>query len=443
METTANLFLPYIMPSQAQKHVTHNEAVRALDSLVMLSVADRTSLTPPAGVGDGARFIVGPSPIGAWSGHRDEVAAWQDGAWVFFSPQEGWLAWCVAEEILLVFSDGAWTSTGAKAGGLQNVAELGVNTSADATNRFAVSSDAALLTHAGGSHRLLVNKNSAADTASIVFQDDFSGRAEIGLAGNDTLSFKVSADGNTFVEAISIDGATGKPTFNAANLLEDYAINLYSDSGRFGGGGASGIGIGAFAWPRYLTLYNGATVAALGKFIHNNDDYGGSAGALDPAVRDLVDMIRDSSYRRYGIEFWVAEVTAGSGQVVSVNYGALTGYYSLYTAQLVRTSAMTFHAYLRALDSAVIVRLGTGQTALVDGAIQTETFAIAPSQNWVSLTIRDVQDLRRSTGYSLSLNLYTQNPGDRYLIACPALMGGLTKIDDNVGIIAGANSWSA
>ena len=29
MEQTANLQLPYIMPSQAQKHVTHNEAVRA------------------------------------------------------------------------------------------------------------------------------------------------------------------------------------------------------------------------------------------------------------------------------------------------------------------------------------------------------------------------------------------------------------------------------
>lgn len=28
-ETTPNLILPYIMPSQAQKHVTHNEAIRA------------------------------------------------------------------------------------------------------------------------------------------------------------------------------------------------------------------------------------------------------------------------------------------------------------------------------------------------------------------------------------------------------------------------------
>ena len=36
MENSANLQLPYIMPSQAQKHVTHNEAVRTLDALVQL-----------------------------------------------------------------------------------------------------------------------------------------------------------------------------------------------------------------------------------------------------------------------------------------------------------------------------------------------------------------------------------------------------------------------
>ena len=34
MNETANLSLPYILASQAQKHVTHNEAIRALDCLV-------------------------------------------------------------------------------------------------------------------------------------------------------------------------------------------------------------------------------------------------------------------------------------------------------------------------------------------------------------------------------------------------------------------------
>ena len=38
MDLTENLQIPYILPSQAQKHVTHNEAIKALDAVVQLAV---------------------------------------------------------------------------------------------------------------------------------------------------------------------------------------------------------------------------------------------------------------------------------------------------------------------------------------------------------------------------------------------------------------------
>lgn len=41
MDKTQNLNLPYILPSQAQKHVTHNEAIRALDAMLHLAVLSR------------------------------------------------------------------------------------------------------------------------------------------------------------------------------------------------------------------------------------------------------------------------------------------------------------------------------------------------------------------------------------------------------------------
>lgn len=41
MSNTPNLGLPYILPSQAQKHVTHNEAIKALDALIHLSVLNQ------------------------------------------------------------------------------------------------------------------------------------------------------------------------------------------------------------------------------------------------------------------------------------------------------------------------------------------------------------------------------------------------------------------
>jgi hypothetical protein len=34
MDQTENLKIPYILPSQAQKHVTHNEAIKAIDAIV-------------------------------------------------------------------------------------------------------------------------------------------------------------------------------------------------------------------------------------------------------------------------------------------------------------------------------------------------------------------------------------------------------------------------
>ena len=48
MTDTANLGLPCIEGSQAQKHVTHNEALRILDTLVQLAVQDRDLTAPPA-----------------------------------------------------------------------------------------------------------------------------------------------------------------------------------------------------------------------------------------------------------------------------------------------------------------------------------------------------------------------------------------------------------
>ena len=58
-DITTHLLLPYILASQAQKHVTHNEALRLLDAMVQLSVLDRDLTSPPASPADGDRHIVG------------------------------------------------------------------------------------------------------------------------------------------------------------------------------------------------------------------------------------------------------------------------------------------------------------------------------------------------------------------------------------------------
>ena len=47
------------------------------------------------------------------------------------------------------------------------------------------------------------------NTLSLLFQSGFSGRAELGLTGDDDLRVKVSADGGTWREALRIDRSTG------------------------------------------------------------------------------------------------------------------------------------------------------------------------------------------------------------------------------------------
>ncbi|WP_161992710.1 DUF2793 domain-containing protein [Aureimonas leprariae] len=212
-DATPNFAFPYIMPSQAQKHLTHNEALRMLDAVVQVGVADRDLVAPPADAANGARFIVGAAASGAWAGQAGRIAAWQDGAWAFFAPREGWLAWVADEDALLAFDGAGWVPALGKVP-IQNAPLLGVNAAADAVNRFALKSDAALFSHddvrpGSGDMRVKLNKAAAAGTASFLFQTGYSGRAEFGTVGDDRFALKVSADGATWREALRVDNATG------------------------------------------------------------------------------------------------------------------------------------------------------------------------------------------------------------------------------------------
>ncbi|MGI3165190.1 DUF2793 domain-containing protein [Pseudooceanicola sp. 200-1SW] len=240
-ELSARLSMPYLQPSQAQKHVTHNEALLILDALVQLAVADRDLTAPPAGPAEGDRYIVASGATGDWAGEDGRVAQFDGTAWVFHAPQPGWRAWVVDEERLVTWRGGAWADD---SGLPLEAAQLGVNTSADAVNRLAVASGATLLTHAGSDHQLKINKAGAGDTASLLYQTGWSGRAEMGLAGEDDFSLKVSADGSAWVTALRLAGTSGLASGAAvqATVADDTAGRLMTV-------GAFGLGAGAVAAP--------------------------------------------------------------------------------------------------------------------------------------------------------------------------------------------------
>ena len=110
MSQSTNLALPYLAASQSQKHVTVNESLRFLDSLVQIAVKSAALSAPPGTPADGQRWIIGLGPTGLWAGRATQIAAWQDGAWVFYVPKDGWLAWNEATLTSLIFSSGSWVS---------------------------------------------------------------------------------------------------------------------------------------------------------------------------------------------------------------------------------------------------------------------------------------------------------------------------------------------
>ncbi|OED45834.1 hypothetical protein AB838_22195 [Rhodobacteraceae bacterium (ex Bugula neritina AB1)] len=229
------LALPYLMPAQAQKHVTHNEALQMLDALVQLRVEGFDAVTPPTSPALGETHALAASPAGAWAGHPHALAVWQGEGWLFLAPLPGWRAWGIAEQELRVWDGNSWILPPADT---QNLARLGVGTTADAANPLAVSGPATLLSHAGAGHQLKINKSASAETASLLFQSNWSGRAEMGLAGSNDFAVKLSANGSSWSTALALTPA-GRAGFGTASPAAHLEIQGSSDDYLLAGDGGS------------------------------------------------------------------------------------------------------------------------------------------------------------------------------------------------------------
>lgn len=213
-QTSPILSLPFLQPSQAQKHVTHNESLETLDVVVQLRVQSFDITTPPAAPVEGDVHVPAPGATGDWAGHQDDIAVWRDGQWHFVTPRTGWRGWDLTAARVRVWTGTAWDFVVAATDDLPGI---GIGTSADASNVLAVRGPASLLTNDGAGHQLKINKNAAGDTASLLFQSNWTGHAEMGLAGNTDFSVKVSDDGSSWTTALVLDAATGWAGFGNSN----------------------------------------------------------------------------------------------------------------------------------------------------------------------------------------------------------------------------------
>jgi hypothetical protein len=110
MVQTTRLQLPLIAAAQAQKHVTHNEAVMRLDALVQMNAKSYTVSAQPGSPADGDLYLLPAGKTGTdWGGAANHaVAHYYDGIWHFYAPVAGWLSFIGDTARLVTYNGTSW-----------------------------------------------------------------------------------------------------------------------------------------------------------------------------------------------------------------------------------------------------------------------------------------------------------------------------------------------
>lgn len=106
--SSARHHLPYLASGQAQKELTHNEALALIDAGLHPAAKGIGIETPPAAPESGECWILGMAPVGAWLGQAEALASWTGHGWRFLAPREGMRVWLTDQQIWAERRPGAW-----------------------------------------------------------------------------------------------------------------------------------------------------------------------------------------------------------------------------------------------------------------------------------------------------------------------------------------------
>ena len=340
MPDSPNLILPYIQASQAQKHITHNEAIKLLDGLVQLAVISRVLTAPPGSPVDGDRYIVASSATGIWAGWDLNVAFYADGAWTRLIPRPGWLAYSIADAGFFGWTGAAWAAVGGGGGGGPTFPDntFGITDNADPTKiaRFDVSGIAT------GTTRTFSLPNTTSTLAVLAATQTFTGSTT--FSG----TFDVSA------ATASLGTSTGTST---ANVGTGATLTATTKTVNIGTGGVSGSTTG---------INIGSAVAgALGTLVINSPTvtFASSVSAIAMASANL-------SALRIGIGGATADAT---------------NRFSINTPSLLLNHAgtsidMTFNKNAAGNDATLSFKTGFSTRAIV-GLAGSDDFTLKVSPN--------------------------------------------------------------
>jgi hypothetical protein len=105
--------LPFLAAGQAQKEITHNEALVIIDALIWAAVETELS-SPPASLAEidaGKCWLISSAASGAWLGKAKQIACWTGGSWRYLSAIDGMRVWNIAMDAQMVFRNNQWQSS--------------------------------------------------------------------------------------------------------------------------------------------------------------------------------------------------------------------------------------------------------------------------------------------------------------------------------------------
>jgi hypothetical protein len=196
MSDTTRFSLPLLQASQAQKHVTVNEALLRVDGLMQLTLISASSNTPPTSPSEGEVYGVGASGVNEWSGEDGKLALFSNGGWVFMPASQGMRAYIADQGGWAAYDGSDWI--------------IGLQT----------------LTSNGAGMQLLVKEVDHTVTAG------------------STSSISFGIPGQTIVY-----GVTGRVISDITGTLTGYSVGVSSSSNRYG----SGLSLLSGSWMRGLT----------------------------------------------------------------------------------------------------------------------------------------------------------------------------------------------
>ncbi len=109
-DLTSRYALPMLASGQAQKEITHNEALLLIDALAHPTIESRSLAVSPVSPQPGQLWLVAAAASGDWLGKTAQLALWTSGGWRFIVPREGLMIWSKPDGAHIFYANDAWQS---------------------------------------------------------------------------------------------------------------------------------------------------------------------------------------------------------------------------------------------------------------------------------------------------------------------------------------------